>query len=221
MNSSPSHQSIRLAGVPWKQVELELVVRPGDTLLFLVESDPEGAELLRLLLGLTVSERGSITLLGEDLRSLSQRELLRLRSRVGVIPATGGLISNLRLGENVGLPLDYHASPGRELLAKAVLQGLQSAGYRGMPTLKVNELSPLQRKQALLARAMLMEPELLLCDALTTGLNQSERDEFFTALLAFQHTAADRSTLLITSDRSWADSLPAVRRFDLLTGVAT
>lgn len=220
MNPSSSHEIIKLVGVPWKQVELELVVRSGETLLLLVESDHEGAALLSLLLGLELPERGRIALLGEDLGTLSRREVLRLRSRVGVIPAIGGLISNLHLGENVGLPFDYHAAPGQESLEKAVQLGLQRAGYSGALTAKVNELSPLQRKQALLARAMLMEPELLLCDALTTGLNQYERDELLSAILTFQQAAAGRSTLIITADRSWADSLPT-RRFDLLTGAAT
>lgn len=217
MSESGSAEILHIAGVPWKGGELTLAIQPGETVMLLVESDPEGTALLRLLLGLTPPDRGRIALLGEELGELSERELLQLRSRVGVVQAGGGLISNLRLWENVGLALDYHRAPTREDLEAAVLAALQRVGYGGSPTVRISELSLFERKQALLARALLMQPEILLCDALTTGLNPRERTLLLAAIAAFK-AETQRTTLFITADKEFVAGVTGARCIDLFSG---
>ncbi len=147
-----------------------------DTRSFVAVEGPSGSgktTLLGLLAGLEAPDEGSITLLGHDLLRLSGAERARLRQRrIGIVFQSFGLIASLSVVENVGLPLLLAGLPERERQARsrAVLEevGLGSAfGDR------VDELSGGERQRVGVARALVIEPALILADEPTGSLDEA------------------------------------------------
>jgi len=163
----------------------------GHTLSFRVESgrhvllselDYDGVSaMIDAALGIAKVAGDAITLLGERLIDCSPSKLRGLRSRVGVISESRGLISNLKVWENVHLPLEYHAGPEQDLHA-TVTSALQMAGFTGDPYAAPDTLSSLDRKQVLMARAFVNQPPLLIIDNLFEGHSNIEKHRLLESL---------------------------------------
>lgn len=142
---------------------------------FVAVEGPSGSgktTLLGLLAGLEAPDDGSITVLGHDLSRLSGAERARLRQRrIGIVFQSFGLIASLRAGDNVGLPLALAGVPEAEsqTRSRAILEevGLGSAfGAR------IDELSGGERQRVGVARALVIEPALILADEPTGSLDE-------------------------------------------------
>ncbi|MBW2529735.1 MAG: ATP-binding cassette domain-containing protein [Deltaproteobacteria bacterium] len=128
--------------------------------------------LLRLLIGLEKPTSGHIWIDGEDIAPLSEYQLNRVRQKFGMVFQYAALLDSLTVFENVAFPLREHrkSMPEEELRAKVVgtLEGLGLVNKEGhMPS----ELSGGQRKRVGLARALMLEPEVLVYDEPTSGLD--------------------------------------------------
>ena len=127
--------------------------------------------LLRLITGQVKADSGSIVVAEQDLGTLSRSGLYVLRRRMGMLFQNGALLTDLSVFENVAFPLREHTDlPGR-LIRQLVLTKLQAVGLRGAAELMPAELSGGMSRRVALARAIVMDPEILIYDEPFVGLD--------------------------------------------------
>jgi len=127
--------------------------------------------LLRLIMGQISASAGRVSLFGEQVAALRRAELYRLRQRVGVLFQNGALLTDLSVFENVAFPVREHKRLPESVLRELVLMKLQAVGLRGAAELSPAELSGGMARRVALARAIVMDPELLLYDEPFVGLD--------------------------------------------------
>jgi phospholipid/cholesterol/gamma-HCH transport system ATP-binding protein len=127
--------------------------------------------LLRLIMGQITAESGSVTVFGEDVRSLNRQRLFALRQRIGMLFQNGALLTDLSVFENVAFPVREHADLPEPVLRELVLMKLQAVGLRGAAELMPAELSGGMARRVALARAIVMDPEMLIYDEPFVGLD--------------------------------------------------
>ena len=127
--------------------------------------------LLRLITGQVAADSGSIEVAGENLRSLSRARLYALRRRMGMLFQNGALLTDLSVFENVAFPLREHTDLPERLIRQLVLTKLQAVGLRGAAEMMPAELSGGMSRRVALARAIVMDPELLIYDEPFVGLD--------------------------------------------------
>ena len=155
------------------------------------------ATFIEALLGMRAAGSGDILLFGKNVKNLSEKKLMELRYRIGVHIRRGGLISNLKVVENVTLPLLYHSSEKTVVIFNKALAALDRAGYRGDPFLLPGQLSAPQRAAVGMARVFAVNPELVIFDRLGEDLPEAERKTFINMALDFHRETPDRTTLFI------------------------
>lgn len=147
-------------------VDLEL--RKAETTVVLGRSGSGKSVLLKHLNGLFRPEAGRVVFDGAEIGSLHERELVPMRRRVGMLFQGGALFDSLDVGGNVAFPLEHHQIEYDNSRIEHLLELVDLAGTeRRMPS----ELSGGMRKRAALARALALDPEVMLYDEPTTGLD--------------------------------------------------
>jgi phospholipid/cholesterol/gamma-HCH transport system ATP-binding protein len=127
--------------------------------------------LLRLITGQVRADSGSIQVAGEDMRTLRRADLYVLRRRMGMLFQNGALLTDLNVFENVAFPLREHTDLPERLIRQLVLMKLQAVGLRGAADLMASELSGGMSRRVALARAVVMDPEILIYDEPFVGLD--------------------------------------------------
>lgn len=152
--------------------DINLTVPRGQTLAIIGESGCGKTVLLKTIIGLVRPTRGSVLFDGLDLQSLSDKELTRQRIRYGFLFQQAALFDSMTIGQNVAFPLRQHTRMSRDELRQVVRSRLSEVGLpESVIPMRPAELSGGMRKRVGLARALAMEPELLLYDEPTTGLD--------------------------------------------------
>jgi len=127
--------------------------------------------LLRLITGQVLADSGSIEVAGENLRNITRANLYVLRRRMGMLFQNGALLTDLSVFENVAFPLREHTNLPERLIRELVLTKLQAVGLRGAAELMPGELSGGMSRRVALARAIVMDPEILIYDEPFVGLD--------------------------------------------------
>jgi len=127
--------------------------------------------LLRLITRQLVPDRGRILVDGVDISTLNQSELYKLRRRFGMLFQNGALLTDMSVFENVAFPLREHTELGEELIRMVVLTKLHAVGLRGAADLMPAELSGGMSRRVALARAIVMDPDILIYDEPFVGLD--------------------------------------------------
>ena len=127
--------------------------------------------LLRLITGQVLADSGAIEVAGADMRTLSRANLYVLRRKMGMLFQNGALLTDLSVFENVAFPLREHTNLTERLIRQLVLTKLQAVGLRGAAELMPAELSGGMSRRVALARAIVMDPDLLIYDEPFVGLD--------------------------------------------------
>src|SRR6202140_4216537 len=150
---------------------LDVQVRRGRITAIMGPSGTGKTTLLKLITAQIAADRGEVRVRGQDLAALSRSEIYALRKRMGMLFQNGALLTDLDVFENVAFPVREHTDLPETLIRKLVLTKLQSVGLRGAAELMPGELSGGMARRVALARAIVMDPEVLIYDEPFVGLD--------------------------------------------------
>jgi phospholipid/cholesterol/gamma-HCH transport system ATP-binding protein len=150
---------------------VDLTVRRGETLVILGGSGSGKTVLLKHMNGLIAPESGGVFVDGQEISPLNDDELRGVRKKVGMVFQGSALFDSMTVEENIAYPLREHATLSRDEVAKRVGELLAVVDLEGAADLFPAELSGGMKKRAALARALALNPEALLYDEPTTGLD--------------------------------------------------
>ena len=156
--------------------------------------------LTRLLLGLEKPQRGRVYLFAKDIESLNRSELYSLRKGIGVVFENVSLISNLKVVENVMLPLEYHTDLSFDTIRERVLFLLKHVGYRGDIWTLPGPLPAYTKKTIALARAMALDPIIMIYDRLLEGLDDYQSLQLLGFVDEFHKQKSGRLSIVIAND---------------------
>lgn len=163
--------------------------------------------LLRHILGLNNPMKGQILLGGKDLFGLSGKDFRRLRRRMGVLFQDGALLGSLTLGDNVALPLVEHTKLDKETVQAIVQHKLSLVGLADFAHYYPSQLSGGMRKRAGLARAIVMDPPILLCDEPTSGLDPINAAQMDALLVDMKKRFPDMTIVVVSHDLQSLDTI--------------
>jgi len=172
---------------------VNLRVEQRQRMVIMGQSGAGKSTLLRIILGLLKPQRGAVWFNGRDLLRGSRRRLNDARARMAMVFQSSALISSYTVRENLALPLLELTRKSRGEMDRIVEEKLALVGMEGTGALMPEELSGGMRKRAAIARALVMEPELLLFDEPTTGLDpvlSAVIDELIIDLTERTHTTS-------------------------------
>jgi len=180
--------------------DVDLQVQSGEVLAIIGGSGSGKTTLLREILGLVTPARGEVSVLGANMHRLTRCQRQLLPTRCGVMFQNGALFSALSVFDNVALPVRETRWWPEDLLQELVLATLQATGIGGAQASKLPaELSGGMVKRVALARALILEPELLFMDEPTSGLAPDQRHAVI-GLLARLKREFELTVVVVTHD---------------------
>ncbi|MBV8502369.1 MAG: ATP-binding cassette domain-containing protein [Paucibacter sp.] len=180
--------------------DLSLSVNANEVLAIIGGSGSGKTTLLRLMLGLERPTAGEVRILGQVLGECAHSELDRVRHRWGVLFQQGALFSSLTVFDNVALPLRELGGVSKEMITRLVMRKLAQVGLAGGDALKLPaELSGGMIKRVSLARALILDPQLLFLDEPTAGLDPASSKKFV-QLIEAMRAEMKLTVVMITHD---------------------
>lgn len=150
---------------------VNLTVQKGESVVVIGGSGSGKSVLLKHIIGLLRPDRGRVTIDGEDISHLHEDRLNEVRKRFGMLFQSSALFDSMTVWENVGFGLKRHKHLHDPEIKEIAVKKLEMVGLVGVENIMPSELSGGMRKRVGLARAIAMEPEILLYDEPTTGLD--------------------------------------------------
>ncbi|WP_462320187.1 ABC transporter ATP-binding protein [Halochromatium sp.] len=148
---------------------IDLDIQRGRVTAIMGPSGTGKTTLLKLISGQLQADAGSIEVDGQAIQSLSRAQLYGLRTRMGMLFQSGALLTDLNVFENVAFPIREHAKLPESVLRKLVLIKLEAVGLRGAASLMPSQLSGGMARRVALARAIALDPMMIMYDEPFTG----------------------------------------------------
>ncbi|MBI4828750.1 MAG: ABC transporter ATP-binding protein [Nitrospinae bacterium] len=215
-----------------------LKIRRGESMVIIGGSGTGKSVTIKHMIGLLRPDHGQVFVDGVDVPTLSEEDLNEFRRKFGMLFQGAALFDSLTIGENVGFALREHTSLARRDIERIVTEKLNLVGLFNVENLKPAELSGGMKKRAGLARAIAMDPEIILYDEPTTGLDPIMCDQINELIVGLQkkigatavtithdmvstNRIADRIAMLYegkfvavgTPEEVFASTVPEVREF--------
>lgn len=206
--------------------EVSLTVRHGSVMVMLGPSGTGKSVLLRCLVGLLRPDAGQVKIFGEDVAALDdtrprdRERLFKIRRRFGMLFQDGALFDDMDVGDNVAFPMRMHSDLGDAEIRARVADKLRRVGLPGAERKFPSELSGGMRKRVAFARAIALEPNIVLCDEPSSGLDpvmSATLDELILDL----HKTLGMTFIVISHDtaeaRKIADTIGLLAKGKLVT----
>src|SRR5215472_2036671 len=191
--------------VVWRDVSLSLPA--GEVSVMLGPSGTGKTVFLKSLVGLIRPDRGRVMVDGIDTVHCSERQLYQVRKLFGVMFQDGALFGSLNLYDNIAFPLREHTKKTESEIRQIVLAKMEMVGLAGQEHKFPGEISGGMRKRAGLARALVLDPEIILCDEPDSGLDPV-RTAYLSQLLIDLNAEIDATILIVTHDIQIARTVP-------------
>ncbi len=182
---------------------VNLKIEKGKTFVIIGRSGCGKSVLLKHIIGILKPDRGRILIGGRDITELNERELNEVRKRFGMLFQGAALFDSLTVEENVAFGLRRHTNLSREETSRIVIQKLGLVGLARDGFLKPAELSGGMKKRVGLARAIAMDPEIVLYDEPTTGVDPIMGDAI-NGLIIELHDKLKITSIVVTHDMASA-----------------
>jgi phospholipid/cholesterol/gamma-HCH transport system ATP-binding protein len=165
---------------------IDLTVQAGETVAVLGRSGTGKSVLLKLLIGLEKPDSGSIRILGQEIAGLEMNALNEIRKKMGFVFQQSALYDSLNVEENVAFPLRRHSALSETERKQRVRELLRSVGLERDLEKMPSEISGGMQKRVALARAIALDPEVVLYDEPTTGLDPITASEIGNLIVDLQ-----------------------------------
>jgi phospholipid/cholesterol/gamma-HCH transport system ATP-binding protein len=179
---------------------ISLTVNRGETMAVLGRSGTGKSVLLRVIIGLEAPDSGSVRIHGQDIAGLALDRMSEIRKKMGFLFQHAALYDSLTVGENVAFPLEHHRRElPRSERGDRVKQLLAEVGMEGDSEKMPSDISGGMQKRVGLARALALEPEILLLDEPTAGLDPISSGEIDDLILKLQRER-QMASIVVTHD---------------------
>jgi phospholipid/cholesterol/gamma-HCH transport system ATP-binding protein len=178
---------------------VSLKIRRGEVLCVLGPSGTGKSVTIRHVNGLEKPDKGDIRVFGQSIVNLSEEELSPIRRRVAMLFQGGALFDSMNVEQNVGFPLKEHTKKSDSEIADLVAEKLTMVGLPGTQKKMPSELSGGMRKRAALARSIVLEPEIIMYDEPTTGLDPVTSEKI-AQLIAELNSRLQITSIAVTHD---------------------
>jgi len=167
--------------------DVSLRIERGKTTVIIGPSGTGKSVFIKLLVGLLRPDQGAITVDGQDITRMHERELYETRKKFGMLFQDGALFDSMNVGDNVAFPLRQHTKKSEREIREIVAAKLAQVGLPGVEHKFPSELSGGMRKRVGIARAIALEPEIVLFDEPNSGLDPVMSDAIDKLILRMQH----------------------------------
>ncbi len=182
---------------------INVTLRAGQTTVIIGESGSGKSVLLKHIVRLLKPDRGEVYFHDQRIDTMSERELSVIRPRFGFLFQLSALFDSMTVADNIAFPIQEHTRMSRREIEKAVAHKLSMVGLDGIQNKWPAELSGGQKKRVALARAIALEPELILYDEPTTGLDPPRSDVINELIIKLQRELRVTS-VVVTHDMTSA-----------------
>ncbi|GAB88987.1 putative ABC transporter ATP-binding protein [Gordonia rhizosphera NBRC 16068] len=189
----------------WRDVTLTLPA--GEVSALLGPSGTGKSVFLKTLIGLLHPEQGSVIIDGTDITKCSAKELYEIRKLFGVLFQDGALFGSMSLYDNIAFPLREHTKKKENEIREIVMEKIDLVGLAGAEDKLPGEISGGMRKRAGLARALVLDPQIILCDEPDSGLDPV-RTAYISQLLIDINAQIDATILIVTHNINIARTIP-------------